>query len=112
MQQSSRFNKLDNKAKVILDNLIISWETLAQSLQEQEETNQQRHIESREFVESQHTETRTGVIVAVNGAAASTCTQFQLMREEIEIVGNTVAKNQQDILRILEEVNRLAQDLA
>lgn len=112
MQQSSRFNELDDKAKVILDDLITSRETLSQSLQEQEETNQRLHVESREFVESQHTQTRTGVIVAVNGATASTGTQFQLMRKEIEIVGNTVAKNQQDISRILEEVNGLAQALA
>jgi hypothetical protein len=112
VQQSSRFNELDDKAKVILDDLITSRETLAQSLQEQEESNQRRHFEWRGFVESQHSETRTGVILAVNGAAASTDTQFQLMRKEIEIVGNTVVKNQQDILRILEEVNGLAQALA
>jgi mevalonate kinase len=95
-----------------LDDLITSRVTLAKSLQDQEETNQRRHVESQEFIESQHTETRTGVIVAVNGAAASTGTHFQLMRKEIEIVGDSVARNQQDISRILEEVNRLAQAMA
>lgn len=34
------------------------------------------------------------------------------MRKEIDIVDNTVEQNQQDIARILEEVNSLAQALA
>lgn len=111
MQQSSRFNELDDKAKIILADLITSRQLLSQSLQEHEENNRRRHSESQKSAENQHLETRIGVIHAVNGAAESTDTQFQLMRKEIENVNNTVAKTQQDISRALEEVNRLTRAL-
>lgn len=112
VEQSNRFNELDDNARAILRDLINSRETLSQSLQEQEEDSQRRHVESLQHIETQHIETRAEVIVAVNGAAASTGTQFQIMRQEIENVSNTVTRNQEDIARILEEVNGLAQSLA
>lgn len=112
MEGSSHFRDLDDKAKAILRDVIASREVLSQSLQQQEETSLQHHIESRESVQSQHIATRSQIIVAVTSAAATTDCQFQLMREEIENMSNTVARNQQDISRVLEEVNGLAQALA
>ena len=112
MQQSSRFNELNDHAKAILEELITSRQTLAESLQEQEEISKKQHAESRQFIEALHAEIRNAIVVAVNGAAASTSTQFQVMRREIENVSSTVARTQQDISRALEEHNTLAQALA
>ncbi|KAF7507109.1 hypothetical protein GJ744_010922 [Endocarpon pusillum] len=60
------------------------------SLQEHEENNRRRHCESHNLAENQHLETRIDILHAVNGAAESTDTQYQLMRQEIEntLLGN------------------------
>ena len=112
VQQSSRFNELDDKAKATLETLITSREVLSQSLQEQAEASKRQHSESREFVEIQHDETRSGIMQAVSAAAASIDTQFQFMRHEMEAMNNAIARNQADTSRILEELKGISQALA
>ena len=50
-------------------------------------------------------------ILAVNGAVENTDTRFQHVHREIEAVGGTMAKTQQDISRLPKEVNNLAREL-
>ncbi|KAG9234418.1 hypothetical protein BJ875DRAFT_509629 [Amylocarpus encephaloides] len=168
LEQSSRFNQLDDNGKATLMELTLSRETLTRSLQEQEAANQTRHDQSakaahellaksfqelevanqcrdaelrlsmqssqeslartlgeqqetrderlqaemKQYLDDQLAEMRTAIVAAVNGAAATTDTQFQLTRKEIELVGNTVTRHEQDISQTLEEVNTLAHSLA
>jgi hypothetical protein len=109
VQQSTRFDELNDKGRAILNELITSRETLSQTLQEHQETTQVQHCESRDLVETQHKETRSQVFAVVNAAATSLDNQFQFMRREIEDVNNAMAQNKLETFRIHQEVKAIAQ---
>lgn len=111
IQQSNRFNDLDDKGKALLNELIASREALSQTVREQQATTRKQLSETEDLIEIQHQETRKQIFGAVNAAATSFNAQLQAMRREIEAVNNAVAKNRLEESRKHEEIKALAQAL-